>query len=146
MPSGEAFTEGQLREISGALSTASSESGLHFSAFVGTPDGSTRDYAERLLGALGDRAPMGVLVLVSPGERRLEIVTGPAAGHRVPDRACALAALSMRTAFVGGDLAGGIVTGIRMLAEAAGEARNTRQIATTSLSGGLPAVLGGHRH
>lgn len=138
MPTGEAFTDGQLREISAALSTASTESGLHFSAFVGTPDGPPRDYAERLLAALADRAEIGVLLLVSPGDRRLEIVTGPAAGRRVPDRACALAALSMRTSFVGGDLAGGIVTGIRMLAEAAGE---SREIASTSHhSAALPAV------
>ena len=128
MPTGEAsvsggFTDGQLRDIAGALSTASAETGLHFSVFVGTPDGPSRDYAERLLAALGDLAPICVLVLVSPGTRRLEIVVGPAASRRVSDRACALAALSMRTAFVGGDLAGGIVTGIRMLAEAAGESR-----------------------
>jgi hypothetical protein len=33
---------------------------------------------------------------------------------------CALAALGMRAAFSGGDLTGGIVTGLRMLADAAG--------------------------
>lgn len=138
MPTGEAFTDGQLRDISGALSLASNETGLHFSAFVGTPDGPPRDYAERLLAALGDRAPIGVLVLVAPGIRRLEIVTGPAAGRRVSDRACALAALSMRTAFVGGDLAGGLVTGIRMLAEAAGEDRG---VATGgSVTAGAPTA------
>lgn len=126
MPTGEAsnspaFTDGQLRDISQALNAASAETGLHFSAYVGTPDGPSRAYAERLLAALTDRAPVGVLILVSPGDRRLEIVTGSAASRRVPDRSCALAALSMRTAFVGGDLVGGIVTGIRMLAETAGE-------------------------
>ncbi|MEP6462132.1 MAG: DUF5130 family protein [Frankiaceae bacterium] len=141
MPTGEAFTDGQLREISSSLSTASAESGLHFSAFVGNTEGSPRDYAGRLLVALGDRAPVGVLILVSPGDRRLEIVTGLAAGRRVPDRACALAALSMRTAFVGGDLAGGIVTGVRMLAEAAGE---SRAMAGTSHTGGTPPAIEGH--
>lgn len=141
MPTGEAFTDGQLQEISGALSTASAETGLHFSAFVGTPDGPSRDYAERLLAALGDRAPIGVLVLVSPGDRRLEVATGPAASSRVPDRACALAALSMRTAFVGGDLTGGLVTGIRMLSEAAGE---TREIASAGQADGRRPAIGAH--
>jgi hypothetical protein len=61
-----------------------------------------------------------VLVLVSPGDRLLEVVTGETSSRRISDRACALAALSMTTSFAGGDLVGGIVTGIRMLAESAG--------------------------
>lgn len=122
MPSGEAFTEGQTREIARAVQQASEETGLHFSVFVGGPEGEPRPYSERLLAALGAAARIGVLVLVAPGERRLEIVTGPAAADRLPDRSAALAALSMRASFAGGDLAGGLVTGLRMLAEAAGPA------------------------
>lgn len=149
MPTGEAFTDGQLRDISGALNTATSETGLHFSVFIGTPDGTPRDYAERLLAALGDRSPTTVLIMVSPGDRRLEIVTGPAAGRRVPDRACALAALSMRSAFTGGDLFGGIVTGVRMLSETAGENRGpvgeTRgAVSATTQRGGTPPAIGAH--
>ena len=79
-----------------------------------------RATAERLHAALGDGAREGVLVLVAPGQRRLEIVTGPEARRRVPDRAASLAALSMSTSFSGGDLVGGVVTGLRMLADAAG--------------------------
>ena len=79
-----------------------------------------RGTAERLHAALGDRSEDGVLLLVAPGQRRLEIVTGPEARRRVPDRAASLAALSMTTSFSGGDLVGGIVTGLRMLADAAG--------------------------
>lgn len=79
-----------------------------------------RATAERLHAALGQRAEDGVLLLVAPGQRRLEIVTGPDARRRVTDRAASLAALSMTTSFSGGDLVGGIVTGLRMLADAAG--------------------------
>lgn len=148
MPTGDtsgggAFTEGQLRDISGALATASAETGLHFSAFVGTPEGPPRDYAERLLAGLGDRANAGVVVLVAPGDRRLEIVTGPASSRRIPDRACALVALSMRTSFVGGDLVGGLVTGIRMLAETAGE---NREIVSASHTGSTPPSIGAPAH
>ena len=39
---------------------------------------------------------------------------------RVPNKSCALAALSMRASFSAGDLAGGIVTGLRMMSDAAG--------------------------
>jgi uncharacterized membrane protein YgcG len=117
---GEAFTNGQVREISRACSTASAESGLHYSVFVGPVEGEIRDHAERLHAALGPLASRSVLVLVAPGDRQLEIVTGKESARRLSDRACALAALSMTTSFSGGDLVGGIVTGLRMLSEAAG--------------------------
>ena len=117
---GEPFTDGQVREISRACSQASAESGLHYSVFVGPVEGEIRDHAERLHAALGAQASRGVLVLVAPGDRQLEIVTGKESSRRLSDRACALAALSMTTAFSGGDLVGGIVTGLRMLSEAAG--------------------------
>jgi uncharacterized membrane protein YgcG len=114
------FTDGQVREISRACSTASAESGLHFSVDVGAVEGDIREHAERLHAALGPQPTSGALVLVAPGDRQLEIVTGKQSARRLSDRACALAALSMTTAFAGGDLVGGIVTGLRMLSEAAG--------------------------
>lgn len=120
MPSGEPFTDGQVHEISRACSTAGVETGLTFSVYVGPVEGEIRDHAERLHAALGSGSPKGVLVLVAPGERQLEIVTGKESARRLSDRSCALAALSMTTAFSGGDLPGGIVTGVRMLAESAG--------------------------
>lgn len=123
MPTGEAFTEGQSREISRTLSSLSRECGLQFSVYVGGVEGDARDFAERLHAALGPQAAGAVLVLVAPGERALEIVTGRESSHRLSDRACALAALSMTSSFSGGDLTGGIVTGVRMLAESAGRER-----------------------
>jgi uncharacterized membrane protein YgcG len=120
VPSGEAFTDAQIREISRACTTATQESGLHYSVYVGPVEGDIRDHAERLHAALGARAAAGVLVLVAPGDRQLEIVTGKESSRRLSDRSCALAALSMTTAFSGGDLVGGIVTGVRMLSESAG--------------------------
>lgn len=120
MPSGEPFTDGQVREISRACSTAGSETGLHFSVYVGPVEGEIREHAERLHAALGAHTADGVLVLVAPGDRQLEIVTGKESARRLSDRSCALAALSMTTAFSGGDLVGGIITGVRMLAESAG--------------------------
>jgi uncharacterized membrane protein YgcG len=120
VPSGDPFSDAQIREISRACSTASQETGLHYSVYVGPVEGDIRDHAERLHAALGVRAASGVLVLVAPGDRQLEIVTGKESSRRLSDRSCALAALSMTTAFSGGDLIGGIVTGVRMLAESAG--------------------------
>ena len=120
MLSGEPLTDHQVREISSALTDASHDTGLHFSVFLGPVERPIRDYAERLHAGLGDNARTGVLICVSPGDRQLEIVTGRESSRRLNDRNCALAGMSMASAFGGGDLVGGIVTGVRMLAETAG--------------------------
>src|SRR5580765_6818892 len=96
------FTDGQVREMSRACTAASGESGLHFSVYVGPVEGDIREHAERLHAALGALAPRGVLILVAPGDRQLELVTGKESARRLSDRACALAALSMTTSFAGG--------------------------------------------
>jgi len=112
------FTARQLFRIDQALSAADRETGLTFSVYVGPLEEPTRAHAERLLDQL-DRPIDSVLLAVSPDQRVLEIVTGAHASRRLPDRVCALAALSMTAAFGGGDLAGGVVTGLRMLADQA---------------------------
>jgi uncharacterized membrane protein YgcG len=120
VPSGEPFSNDQVRALTDAASDASVETGLHFSVYIGGVDGDIRDAAEKLHAALGPVAPAAVLIVVSPGDRFLEIVTGKESARRLSDRACALATLSMTTAFTGGDLVGGVVTGLRMLSESSG--------------------------
>lgn len=114
----------QQERIEHAVSLCRGQNGLDVSVLVGDLDlpdlGEFRIAAEKLHAALGDRAHNAVLLVVAPGQRRVEIVTGPAARRRVPDRVAALAVLSMTTAFAGGDLAGGILDGIRQIAQAAG--------------------------
>ncbi len=112
------FTTTQLTRLDEALTLSSSETGLTFSLYVGDLQTPTRAHAEALFERLIDRA---VLVAVSPGQRSLHIVTGPESSKRLPNRACALAALAMRASFTNGDLTGGIVTGLRMLADSAGQ-------------------------
>jgi uncharacterized membrane protein YgcG len=121
VPSGEDFTTDQITEMERVVETARTETGLTFWVYVGGADGDIRDAAETLHAGLGASADHTVLVMVSPGDKLLEIVTGAAVAKRLSDRSCALAALSMTTSFAGGDLVGGIVTGVRMLAEAAGK-------------------------
>jgi uncharacterized membrane protein YgcG len=116
VPAGEAFSERQARDITRTIRSISEESGVEFSVFVGEPDGDATSYAETLHRAMPEPR-RSVLVLVAPNARRVEIVTGTAVRNRLTDRDCALAALSMTSAFSGGDLAGGIVTGLRMLAD-----------------------------
>lgn len=112
------FTTRQLLRIDEALSAADAETGLTFSVYVGPLDQPTREHAERLHDQLPDNGSV-VLLAVSPNQRALEIVTGEQADRRLPRQVCALAALSMTAAFGGGDLAGGIVTGLRMLTDQA---------------------------
>ncbi|HTR69081.1 MAG TPA: DUF5130 family protein [Mycobacteriales bacterium] len=121
VPSGDGFTDAQMRDIERVVSAASERTGLNFSLYIGGADGDIRDAAEKLHASLGDKASRSVLVVLDPGDRLLEIVTGEESARRLSDRACALAALSMTTAFAGGALTNGIVTGMLMLAEAAGE-------------------------
>lgn len=113
------FTARQLARLDEALTLGSRESGLVFSLYVGELTAPTRAHAEALFERLTDDS---VLVAVSPGQRAMHIVTGPRSAERLPNRACALAALGMRAAFSNGDLVGGIVTGLRMLADSAGHA------------------------
>ncbi|HUR14511.1 MAG TPA: TPM domain-containing protein [Mycobacteriales bacterium] len=115
----------QQERIDHAVAQCREQNGLDVSVVVGdlriTDLSRFRDAAETLHAALGERAHGAVLLLVAPGQRRVEVVTGPAARRRVPDRVAALAVLSMTSAFAGGDLAGGVVDGLRQLAEAAGK-------------------------
>jgi uncharacterized membrane protein YgcG len=110
--------------IESAVDRAREENGLDLSVLVGDLElddlSQFRAASERLHAALGDRSAGAVLIVVAPGQRRVEVVTGPAARRRVPDRVSALAVLSMTTAFRGGDLVGGIVDAVRQIADAAG--------------------------
>ena len=117
-PAGDGpFTVRQLARIDEALTLSSKETGLTFSLYVGEFKAPARAHAEALFERLSDAS---CLVAVSPGQRVLHIVTGPESAKRLPNRACALAALAMRASFSNGDLTGGIVTGLRMLADSAG--------------------------
>jgi hypothetical protein len=116
-PEGGPFTARQLSRLDEALTLSSRETGLTFSVYVGEFKPPARAHAEALFERLDDGS---VLVAVSPAQRLLHIVTGPESAKRLPNRACALAALAMRASFANGDLVGGIVTGLRMLADAAG--------------------------
>jgi uncharacterized membrane protein YgcG len=117
VPAGEAFTQRQQEDIERAVEFAEQESHLSVSVYVGALQADSREHAGRLLTALGPEGSATVLVAVDPGSHRLEIVTGPGLRYRLDDRACHLASLSMTTSFAGGDLAGGIVNGVRQLAE-----------------------------
>ena len=124
MATGDGLDPRQQERIEAAVQRVREENGLDLSVLVGDLSlddlSQFRPACERLHAALGDRAPAAVLIVVAPGQRRVEIVTGPQVRRRVPDRVAALAVLSMTSAFRGGDLVGGIVDAVRQIADSAG--------------------------
>ncbi|WFE30562.1 DUF5130 family protein [Solwaraspora sp. WMMD791] len=114
------FNTRQLLRLDEALRLADSATGLAFSIYVGDLVEPSREYAVTLHRQLTD-PDSSVLIAVSPNQRLLEIVTGAQARRRIPDRDAKLAALSMVASFGGGDLAGGLVSGIDQLASRAGK-------------------------
>jgi hypothetical protein len=114
------FTFRELARIDEALTMSSRETGLRFTLYIGDLGPRTRVRAEELHAVSGGNPTDSVLLAISPGQKVVEVVTGAGAARRLPDRACALAVLSMTTSFAAGDLVGGIVNGLRQLSDQAG--------------------------
>jgi hypothetical protein len=127
VPDGDVFTRAELERIKRAVHNAEVVSGLTFSVFIGIAEEDARAYAERLHSAL-DEPAHSVLVLCDPEFHALEIVTGSEARRWLGDVECGLAAATMQTSFVAGDIVGGLAAGIQQLGEAA---RHPRTLHTT---------------
>jgi uncharacterized protein DUF5130 len=111
------FTRSQLATLDDVLVRASRSASVHFGIYLGDLGADTRTRAEELHDLMGEWADDAVLVAVSPGQRVVEVITGGKAAHRLPDRGCKLAVESMVSLFKEGDLAGGLTSGLRMLAD-----------------------------
>lgn len=118
MPTGEGFSASQQAEIDRAIRGAETTCRFEFSVYIGAVEGKSRAYAERLHSSLTtpDRS---VLIVVDPAARALEVITGSVVHSALSDDAVRLAVVGMQSAFVGGDLVGGIKHGVGQLAEAA---------------------------
>lgn len=116
VPAGDAFTAQERYDIDKAIRDAETVSRFEFSVFVGAAEEETRPFAERLHATLA--APeRSILVMVDPSARILEIVTGSEVRRYLGDGEVHLAAVTMQSAFANGDLVGGIIGGVMMLAE-----------------------------
>ena len=145
MAAGDGLTPRQQERIEQVVESARKENGLDVSVLVGDLEladlGQFRSACERLHAALGSRSSRAVLVVVAPGQRRVEVVTGPEVRRRVPDRVSALAVLSMTSAFRGGDLTSGVVDAVRQVADSAGRGA---PLALDSGAGELAVQDGAH--
>jgi Domain of unknown function (DUF5130) len=113
------FTPIQLSRLDEALTLATRDTGLRFSLYLGDLGQNPPERVADLHDGLPDAAD-AVLVAVSPEQRVVEVLTGPAARLRLPDRGAKLAVMSMVASFKEGDLFSGLLSGLRMLADQAG--------------------------
>ncbi|MDT7706130.1 MAG: hypothetical protein QOG20_1737 [Pseudonocardiales bacterium] len=118
------FSPVQLSRLDEALTMASRETGLRFSVFLGNLGEDPSARAAELHGEM-EGTTEAVLVAVSPEQRVVEVVTGPEARLRLPDRGAKLAVMSMVASFKESDLLGGLLSGLRMLADQAGGRRRS---------------------
>ena len=110
------LTSRERAELDKAIRAAEQACRFEFSLFIGSAQGDSRDYAERLHGSLV--APgRSVLVLVDPTARLLEVVTGTEVRRHLSDREVELSVFAMQSAFAAADLVGGLKRGLAMLAE-----------------------------
>ncbi|MGQ0837954.1 DUF5130 family protein [Actinokineospora sp.] len=116
------FTPVQLTRLDEALTLSARSTGLGFSVYLGDLGADTRERAKELHTSIGAASSESVLIAVSPGQRKVEIVTGDEAARRLPDRGCNLAIMTMVASFKEGDLTGGLVSALRMLSDQAGTA------------------------
>lgn len=94
--------------------------GLQFCVYLGPAEEDTRAHAEGLLVDAGLHTRPAVLLMVAPLVRKVELVTAPEARQRIDDATSELAVGIMTRQFARGDIAGGIIAAVDLMAVAAG--------------------------
>lgn len=117
---GEPFSSTERAALDVTIRKAEQLSRAEFSVFVGRAVGDPHDFATSLHNSLV--APSrSVLVMVDPGQRAVEVVTGAWVRRTLTDRKVELAIETMTRCFADNDLAGGLRNGITQLAANARE-------------------------
>jgi uncharacterized membrane protein YgcG len=122
VPAGDGLSSSQRQQIDKAIRDAETSSRHEFSVFVGRAEGEPRVYAQRLHASLVNPS-RSVLILVDPGQRATEIVTGAEVRRSLTDEEVGLALAEMTSLFEHRDLVAGIVRGICLLASHAEKPR-----------------------
>ena len=110
----------QRKRVARAVDESEEVTGIQICVYLGSVEGDARANAEAMFAAAGLQTKPAVLLLVAPNQRRVEVVTAPDVTDRLPDEACARCIDVMTPRFASGDLAGGLVEGVRRLAAEAG--------------------------
>jgi uncharacterized membrane protein YgcG len=144
--SGDGLKPDQRERIERARKAAEQATGMRFWVRVGPFSMEPRLQAERLLtNLIEDPHEAGVLILLGPEERRLEVMTTASAKRRLHDSAVGLAILTMTSSFGVGDLVGGLLNGLRQLSDSAGHGEPATG-STHRESGRSPATERGLEH
>jgi uncharacterized membrane protein YgcG len=108
------------KRIEGAVREAEAQTGLQFCVYLGPAPDATRSAAERAFQEAGLHERPAVLLLVSPQQRRVEIITAPHARERLTDEECAAALTEMTPYFARNEFIEGLLVGLAELAERTG--------------------------
>ncbi|GGC72498.1 hypothetical protein GCM10011410_26960 [Hoyosella rhizosphaerae] len=100
-----------------ALVNATRATGMNFTIYLGDLGAESNDTAFELLDSLDDSAH-SVLISVSPGERKIEVVSGSAVAHKATDRICQLGITAALPSFREGHLLDGLVSAVKVMAAA----------------------------
>jgi len=96
--------------------------GIQFCVYLGPTSDESRADAEAMFEEAGLHTRPAILLLVSPGKRRVGLVTSTEAQCRVSDAICTQVVAGMTAYFERSDIAGGLVAGIHRLQTAVGPA------------------------
>ena len=116
MAAGDPFSAAERAALDAAIRKAEQLSRAEFSVFVGKAEGDPRAFATRLHNSLVAPA-RSILIMVDPGARAIEVVTGAHVRRTLTDSEVELAVIAMQTAFAEGDLVGGLRRGVALLAD-----------------------------
>lgn len=106
--------------IDQSVREAEEHTGLQFCVYLGPANEDTRAHAESLFVQAGLQDRPAVLLLVSPDQQKVEIVTAPEATERLTDEECAAALQEMTPYFARQQFVDGLIVGLRELSERTG--------------------------
>lgn len=114
------LNETERKRVEAAVDTAEDATGMQFLVYIGRSKHDTRKHAERLLMKQGLADHRGILLLVSPHRRAVELVTSAEAQARINNDEAKKVIDIMVPAFRQGDWVSGVELGLSALVEAAG--------------------------
>ncbi|AEF39522.1 hypothetical protein AS9A_1070 [Hoyosella subflava DQS3-9A1] len=112
------FDKDDLIRLDDALTFGTRTTGVKFTIYLGELGDNANDRAFDLLDSLDD-PDHSALIAVSPGERKIEVVSGAAVVGKVGDRICQLGVTAAVPAFREGKLIDGLVAAVKVMSAAA---------------------------
>ncbi|MBB3039118.1 DUF5130 domain-containing protein [Hoyosella altamirensis] len=112
------FDKDDLIRLDDALTFGTRTTGVKFTIYLGELGDNANDRAFDLLDSLDD-PDHSALIAVSPGERKIEVVSGAGVVGKVGDRICQLGVTAAVPAFREGKLIDGLVAAVKVMSAAA---------------------------